>query len=390
MGTNVLVSELNARIELLDKSSLISITDKKGIIIYVNELFCKTTSFSRSELIGKRHYTIKHPELPNSTISQIYDTIYKGQTWCGELIDKKKCGTDLKTLATIAPVISSTGEIEKIIWSRVDISHIKPVININQRFTSHAEVEMLENIKYARNIQDALLPSKHKLKEIFKSSFVFSNAQNTVSGDFYWFNSNKTNNNNLLILGDATGHGVSASYLTLLSISRLYNIVQEKSIYDVEKVVDRLNSFLYKILSKDESSTIFNSIDAFVCSYNNEDKILDYLSLGCRGLILRNGEIIELEKSKFSVGGTKNLNIISKRIQMHSGDRVFVFSDGFTDQFGGIINKKLGIKRVREYLANTSSLTLESQKEMIIKKFEQWKGNFEQTDDVTLIGFEIE
>jgi PAS domain S-box-containing protein len=382
---NQLELELNARNELLNHSALICITDKIGVIIYVNDRYCETTQYKRSELIGKKHYLFKHPELPQQKIEEISGTLIIGNTWSGELIDIKKNGDTMYSLTTVTPVRNEHNSIERFIWSITDVTPYRQSSRSSQPLISYADKHILENVKYAKRIQQAILPNEVVLKNIFSSSFVFYKPQNNVSGDFYWYKK-IDKNNNLIILGDSTGHGVSASYISMLSLSKLFNLVDEKKILSPSKIIAKQNTFLKKILSKGSTAKITETVECIVLNYDEENKTLRYKAQGIRGLILRGSEIIELERHKEDICYTSE----NQLIHLKSGDRIYIFSDGCVDQFGSVSDKKFTIKRLKQFIYSSKKLPLVEQKEFFYNILKNWMGSFEQTDDMTMIGFEVE
>ncbi|MFN3916380.1 MAG: SpoIIE family protein phosphatase [Flavobacteriales bacterium] len=383
---NQLEFELQARNELLNHSTLICITDKIGVILYVNDRYCETTQYKRSELIGKKHYLFKHPELPQQKIEEISNTLITGNTWSGELIDIKKNGDTIQSLATVTPVKNEHNSITRYIWSILDITPYKQSSSKSlQTSVSYSDKHILENVKYAKRIQQAILPNDIVLRNIFSNSFVFYKAQNKVSGDFYWYKK-IDKNNNLIILGDSTGHGVSASYISMLSLSKLFNLVDEKKILSPSSIIAKQNTFLKKILAKSNTVKITETVECIVLNYDEENKMLKYKAQGIRGLILRGNEIIELERQKEEVCDTSENQLVS----LQSADRVYIFSDGCVDQFGSVGDKKFTIKRLKQFIYSSKKLSLTEQKAFFNNTLNNWMGSCEQTDDMTMIGFEVE
>lgn len=389
LHTFLLETELNTRLELMDKTSLITITDLRGNIMYSNDLFCKVSGFKRHELIGKTHEVIRHPELPDETIAGAMQLVRSGQIWTGIIKSKSKNNDLFWCQTTIAPVLSQDNKPFKLIWMRSNITDLKRKEIELHTAKERADLRLVENVKNAFRIQSAILPSEANLREIFPEAFVINAPQQTVSGDFYWFDKQKAET--VFVLGDGTGHGVSASFVSLIAVTALEFIVKQNQETDPGKILAALNSFIFQSLKKHKGSDINESIDMAVCSYNHKTRMLKYASAKSKIYLVRGIEVYNLDRDDLSIGAQSkdNFKINSKSIFLEKGDRVFMMSDGYCDQIGGMNNKRMGSKQVRALLMLTGSQQVQDQKEQLMNFFLNWKGENEQTDDLSLLGFSI-
>jgi PAS domain S-box-containing protein len=387
--TSSLEAELNTRLELMDQTALVTITDLQGNIMYANDLFCKVSGFGRHELIGKTHQVIRDPELPIGTVESVMKRLLTGETWSGMVKNISKAGQAFWTRTTIAPVLDHNDKPFKLIWMRNDITDLKrtelELLNAKER----SDQRLLENVKNAFRIQSAILPSESDLQEIFPMAFLLNAPQQSVSGDFYWFDKQKTDT--VFVLGDGTGHGVSASFVSLIAITALEFIVKQNQETDPGKILTGLNKFLFQSMKKHRGSELDESIDMAVCSYNHKTRMLRYSAAKSKIYLVRGMEVYNLDRDDVSVGeqSDETFKINSKSIFLEKGDRIFMMSDGFSDQVGGDKNKRMGSKQLRELLKNTGSQHVIAQKEAIMNFFLNWKGDNEQTDDLSLLGFSI-
>jgi PAS domain S-box-containing protein len=384
-----LEAELNTRLELLDKTSLVTITDLEGNIMYANDLFCDVSGYGRHELIGKTHLLIRDPELTVGTIEGIMRTVCGGNIWCGVIKNKSKKGEDFWCRTTVAPVLDQDDAPFKLIWMRNDISDLKRTELKLFSAKEKADQRLLENVRNAVRIQTAILPSEEDLQEIFPMAFLLNAPQQNVSGDFYWFDKQKLET--VFVLGDGTGHGVSASFISLVAITALEFIVKQNQETDPGKILTGLNSFLFQSLKKHRGSDLGESIDMAICSYNQKTRMLRYSAAKSKIYLVRGKEVYSLDRDERSIGAQSSdeFSINSKSIFLEKGDRVFMMSDGFSDQVGGDRNKRMGSRQLRELLKNTGSQPVVQQKQEILDFFLNWKGNNEQTDDLSLLGFSI-
>ncbi len=387
--TTSLEAELSTRLELMDKTALVTITDLQGNIMYANDLFCSTSGFKRHELIGKTHQVIRHPDLLSETIDSAMRMVRNGEIWSGMVKSKTKNEEIFWCKTTIAPVMDLDNEPCKFIWMRNDITDLKRKELELYAAKEQADQRVLENVKHAFHIQNSVLLSENELHEIFPEAFLINLPQQSVSGDFHWFDKQKTET--VFVLGDGTGHGVSAAFISLMAMTALEFVVKQNQETDPGKVLSTLNDFLYRSLKKHQGSGLKESIDMAVCSYNPKTRMLKYSSAKSKIYLVRGTELYSLDREDVSVG-TLNINsfkINSKAIFLERGDRIFMMSDGFCDQAGGPKNKRMGSRQVRELLQRTGNVPIAEQKEHLLNFFLKWKGNNDQSDDLSILGFSI-
>jgi len=366
---------------------MVTITDPHGTIIYANDLFCKVSGFSRSDVIGHTHNIIRHHELPDETVSSIWRMIREGNSWQGIIKSKRKCGSNFWTKTTVAPVMGYDNVPAKYIWVRHDITDLKQTEYELYAAKQRADQQLLENVKNAFRIQSAILPDEQDLSKYFPGSFLLFSPQQSVSGDFYWFTHHA--DQTLVVLGDGTGHGVSASFVSLIALTSLKGLVLDSGESDPGKLLTQLNWFLYRTMNKHKGSGLSESVDMAVCNYNHTTRELQYASGKSRIYLVRRSEVYSLDRDESSIGSlaAEEYNVVTRSITLEKGDRIFMMSDGLADQFGGERNKRLGSRHVKELLSGTGHLPMKEQKEIIRKYFLLWKGENEQTDDLSLLAF---
>jgi len=270
---------------------------------------------------------------------------------------------------------------------------IKNVVSKKRIEQLHEELEIAhkdikDSINYAKTIQLAMLPEESILQNIFPGSFIFFQQKNILSGDFYWFK--KGEDVFSVAVADCTGHGIPGALLSMMGFNILYEAVSEKKISQPSEILTILNKQFIEIL-KHGDTTHSDGMDIAFCTIDLKNKIMMYAGANRPLFIERQKELIEFKPDKISIGGMDNneIQFTNHAVPIKKGDRIFLFSDGYTDQFSEKTDKKITIKRLREIFIQSSGLSFEEQKEFIIRFFENWKGNKEQTDDVLIMCIQI-
>jgi len=380
-------AELASHLKILNESALVTISDLNGNIIHANDLFCSFSKYTLAELINKPHSIVRHPDSPSSLFKNMWQTIKSGNVWQGEVKNRAKDGTDFWVIATMAPILGKNGQPEKYVSIRYDIGKQKQVEEELRLTKDKIDKQLIENIAYAKHIHNAIL-CNNKEKDINCDSFLFYKAQNIISGDFYKIEQNE--NNHSIVVGDSTGHGVSASYISILALNTLSRIMPICCEHP-EKILNTVNAELNRITQYGNGQKLMETADMIVSCLDKNSMKLTYASAKMRSLIIRNGELIVLEKDRCTIGETaaNSFEITKRTVDIFSGDAYYIMSDGVIDQFGGINDKRIGFKRITTILMEIQNHSMPAQKKIIENELLQWQGENEQTDDMTLIGIKI-
>ncbi|MCD6557181.1 MAG: SpoIIE family protein phosphatase, partial [Bacteroidales bacterium] len=254
--------------------------------------------------------------------------------------------------------------------------------------------EITGSIRYAGKIQRAALSDTGIYSKYVSELFILYKPRDIVSGDFYWISESK---NKLLIAAvDCTGHGVPGGFLSMLGISFLNEIVKEiGKTHEKILAADILNELRKKIittLSTHGEEERKDGMDMSLAIIDKENMQLNFAGANNPSYILRDSKIAKIEADRMPVGSNKKLNDIpfkNKYLTLKTNDCIYLFSDGFADQFGGKFLKKFNSRRFREMLLHIHSHPMAKQEEMVDKILDKWKGNSEQIDDILLIGIKI-
>ncbi len=247
--------------------------------------------------------------------------------------------------------------------------------------------EITDSINYAKRIQYTLLAHSDFLDtHLGKNNyFTLFHPKDIVSGDFYW--ACEQDNKFFLAVCDSTGHGVPGAFMSLLNIGFLSEAINEKLILQPDKILNYTRTRLINSISKEEQKDGFDGV--LLCIDKKTNKIT-YASANNSPIIIHNDEIIELPKDKMPVGkGEREEAFTLNEINLQKGDTLYLYTDGYADQFGGPKGKKYKYKQLNNELLAINKLPLKNQAEALIKNFQDWKGELEQVDDVCVIGIKF-
>ena len=245
--------------------------------------------------------------------------------------------------------------------------------------------EILDSILYAKRIQSAILPSVKLVKEYLKESFILYKPKDVVAGDFYWME--QKDGKVLFAAADCTGHGVPGAMVSVVCNNGLNRSVREHGLTIPGEILDKTREIIVKEFQKSEEG-VKDGMDIALCSI--EGMKLQYAGAYNPLWIIRNGEIIETKANKQPIGQFENPEpYTTHSFDLEQGDTIYIFSDGYVDQFGGEKGKKFKSKAFRELLLSIQDKTMEDQKISIDEIFETWKGASEQIDDVCVIGVRV-
>lgn len=260
--------------------------------------------------------------------------------------------------------------------------------------------DITDSIYYAKNIQDSLLPPEELMKELFHNRhFVLYKPKDIVSGDFYWCSAGETLNGEQLCLAaviDCTGHGVPGAFLSILANDFLKQSVSEYNINKPHEILNYLNKSISSHFSQHSSkSKIRDGMDISLIGIDYARQKLYYSGANNPVYIFRKGpqgveeKIIKATKQSIGTANETSVNYSLQIIDVLPGDTIYLFSDGYADQFGGLRDKKITYKTFRAILSQASQLPVHEQRGFIETRLMEWKGNTEQTDDICVMGIRI-
>ncbi len=281
---------------------------------------------------------------------------------------------------------------EKVLERTEEVVRQKEQIEIK-----NAELEVLfkhvtDSIKYAKRIQEAILPPDSLINKLLPNSFVFYKPKDIVSGDFYWIHEKK--GKTLFSAIDCTGHGVPGAFMSIVGHNILKQVVDSSANLTPAYIMDRLNEGVSETLHHGQDAAhAKDGMDLAFCTIDFKTLELQYAGAYNPLYVVRNNELIQIKGDKFPIGlflgDAKKNKFTNHTIQLEKGDMVYIFSDGYADQFGGPQGKKFMIGHFREFITELSSKPIDEQKYLITKTLKSWSGKEDQVDDILVIGLRI-
>lgn len=264
------------------------------------------------------------------------------------------------------------------------------VVKQKEEIEEH-ERSITDSIKYAKRIQTAILPPDEFVNETLGENFILYLPKDIVSGDFYWLD--KKEDLILVAAVDCTGHGVPGAFMSIVGHSQLNFAINVKNVRKASEILNELNLGVTQTLrDKAGHESVKDGMDLSLCAIDFKKMNMEYAGAFNPLYLIRNNEVLITKADKFPIGANpdgKLPRFTNHEINLEKGDVIYLFSDGFADQFGGPRNKKFLSKRFRELLLQVHKLPMHEQKESLIKVYEEWKGDLEQVDDILVIGIRI-
>lgn len=266
-----------------------------------------------------------------------------------------------------------------------EVEEQKTVVELAHTELEEKNKEITDSIQYAKRIQNAILPPNKVVKEYLQESFIYYKPKDIVAGDFYWLE--QKDNKVLFAAADCTGHGVPGAMVSVVCNNGLNRSVREYGLTDPGEILNKTREIVIQEFEKSEED-VKDGMDIAICSL--EGNKLQYAGAHNPLWVIRDGELLETKANKQPIGQFDNPEpYTTHTIELQKGDSLYIFSDGYADQFGGDKGKKLKTANFKKLLLSIQKETMEKQKQLIDEAFENWKGDLDQLDDVCVIGVKI-
>ncbi len=262
--------------------------------------------------------------------------------------------------------------------------------NIFQNVLTQKNKDILDSITYAKRIQQAILPTDALVEGLLAESFVLYKPKDIVSGDFYW--TAQWGDDVLFAAVDCTGHGVPGAFMSIVGQNLLNQAVNEHGLSRPGLILNALNKGVSRTFGSEGESQIKDGMDIALCAFNKKKMILQFAGAYNPLWIIRGEGIIEIKGNKFPIGSFLDeeiRNFDTHEVPVVKGDIVYVFTDGYADQFGGPKGKKFKYKNIKTLLLQIKNETMPRQKEILDTTIENWRGELEQIDDILIFGVKI-
>lgn len=263
------------------------------------------------------------------------------------------------------------------------------ILELQKSIIEEKNKSITDSIRYAKNIQEAILPDVDVLNSAFKEYFIFYKPKDIVSGDFYWVASKK--DKVYFAAADCTGHGVPGAFMSMIGNTLLNDIVNEKQVSLPSEILFNLREGVIRSLKqKGTEGETKDGMDIALCCLH-KDRKLEFSGANNPCWVIRHGEYMELKGDKQPIGiyAGDARSYHTHSVQLEPDDLVYVFTDGFADQFGGEKGKKFKYKKLKELLLANFHLPLVKQQELLLATYESWRGSLEQVDDILIMGIRV-
>ena len=288
-------------------------------------------------------------------------------------------------------IIFRTSQLQKVNKEYKEKEHIAKKIQRQKEELTLKNKNITDSINYARRIQMAMMPSEKNFKSYFNDSFILYLPKDIVSGDFYWVN--EVDERIYFSAVDCTGHGVPGAFMSIIGFELFRRITEREKVVEPGSILNQLSYDLQSLFVDENNKHLHDGMDLAFCSIDKKHKTLQYAGAFNPLYIVRNNSIIEYKGNRFSVGW--NGDDIGEQIfqnhtiKLEDGDVIYIFTDGYADQFGGPEGKKYKYRRFRHLLLALHQLSMERQVDFLKKSITEWRGNLEQVDDILVIGIRI-
>ena len=282
--------------------------------------------------------------------------------------------------------------LEQIVQERtVEINEQKTEIEKSRDEIAKYAKDITDSIKYAKRIQNAIFPVQKEVQKVFPECMVFFKSKDLVSGDFYF--ADKLGSKRIFAAVDCTGHGVPGGFMSIVANNLLQQAIRQNGLTKPSEILNYASTGITNTLHQTyDESTVKDGMDVALCTWNEETNLVEYAGAYNPLYLFRDGKLIEYKGDRFPAGtfiGEQVNRFTNHEIEVKSGDMLYVFSDGFADQFGGPNGKKFMIRRFKKLLAEIHQKSLHEQHDQLTLAYKNWKGNLEQVDDIVIMGVKI-
>lgn len=273
----------------------------------------------------------------------------------------------------------------EVVAQKEEIEHQKEIVDEKNK-------DILDSIQYAKHIQNTILPNNEFIQSRFKDAFVMFKPKDIVSGDFYWVKEKK--GKMLFAAVDCTGHGVPGAFVSIVGNNGLNRAINEFDLIQPAAILDKLTELVEESFAQQGENDVKDGMDIALCVWDPKTNVLEYAGANNPLWIIRNGEegpeIMETKADKQPIGAfDMRKPFTNHTYNLQDGDRVFLFSDGYPDQFGGPKGKKFKYKPLKQLLSKLNGSSMEEHHQSLDKSFMEWMGEYEQIDDVCIIGVQF-
>jgi|GEM_PF-295896 len=406
-----LKKELNNYESIIDQANdaMIVIDIVDGKIHQSNPSAARLLGYSKRELEKLSLFDLHREEDLDKSSRVVADVWEKGGLIYTDIpfVTKSKEIIPVECSAKVAPF---AGRPAIVIYARDIRERLKMEHEINEqrKLIDEKNKDITDSIEYSKRIQRSIFIEKEKLQEYAPESFILFKPRDLVSGDFYWFTNYiieqnyKSGNGNNYVAGtevlvvaavDCTGHGVPGAFMSIIGNTLLNQTITLNTINTPANALDYINAELKNSLNKNkEDVPLRDGMDIALCCFDIKGLLMEFAGANNPVYLVRGEELIVLKADKQPLTASKDSEprpFTNQRVELMKGDMVYLFTDGFADQFGGPDGKKFMYKRFKETLLDIRNKSMDEQRKSLEETFGNWKGPLSQVDDVLVIGIKI-
>ena len=368
-----------------ETDNAIRVFDSEGRTIWVNPGYSRLYGYTLEELQNDNTLGFSKNPIDIKKIIKTWDTERQSIELESEI--RNKWNIKLWVQSTLSPIYDvSTMEISQLIAIDTNITSLKKaqhdIMTMNEEITS--------SITYAKRIQEAMLSPISVLTRHFPDSFCYYKPRSIVSGDFYWMT--EQSGRLVVVCADSTGHGVPGAFLSLIGISLLSKIVNERGIVQPAVVLNRLRMNVINHLHQATAEpSAGDGMDMAIISIDKKNNIMEFAGAMLPMYIIRDNKVIELKPDRMPVGyyDNEDRSFSLSKVSIKHGDQLYMFTDGYYDQFGGDSGLKMKTVMFKDVLMQCHTKSNEEQMQMLENEFDAWRGRYDQVDDILVMGIRI-
>ncbi|PLX02973.1 MAG: hypothetical protein C0594_11310, partial [Marinilabiliales bacterium] len=391
----------------LDKLSIVAretdnavvIANPEGDIVWVNEGFIRLYGYTMDEFIAEKGKTLAgaasnkdFDQLMNNCIESKKSHTYSALT---ETKNKEKIWVQ----TTLTAIFDKQGNIKNFVAIDSNITKIKKTEKeikellqtaVSQRDQiQEQKQEITDSILYAKRIQAAIFPNQELINQLIPNHFILYRPRDIVSGDFYWINN--IEGVTVIAVADCTGHGVPGAFMSMLGVAYLNEIILKEYITHTGVILKRLRKEVIRSLhqhGKDDSTK--DGMDIAMIAYNEKTGEVQFSGAHNPLYHVRAGELNVIKGDKMPIGIYDKMDkFTTNELKVEKGDQLYMFSDGYADQFGGPKGKKFKYGAFKRLIKEISDKDMEEQNKLLGRKLDDWQGDYEQIDDILVMGIKV-
>lgn len=357
---------------------------ENSLLVEVNPMFESMFGHSRADAMGKSNLvlgTLREDEVLR--VGQIFRT--KGKLDNEEVTCYHKNGQKVYCLVTTSTLL--IGGKQLILTSFSDVTSLK-----KQSVTiAEQHKDLFDSVTYAQRIQEAMFASPQTFQNLFSESFLLLKPKAIVTGDFYWLE--KKENKIYVAAADCTGHGVPGALMSIIGHNLISKAIRDKNLQRPCEILNDLSAGIFSTLQQNlNSHGVKDGMDISLISIDTEKMVMEYAAARQPVYRIRNNELLKLMPDRFPIGiytGQHLQEFNNQQISIQRGDSIYMFTDGYTDQFGGPEKKKIKNMHFQKLLLSIQNFSMEEQKQILLKELSDWQQDCEQVDDIMIIGIKI-